>query len=529
MKIRRTLLAFMELTVGVLAGVAAPFQLSDGTTLDVLEMRKTRGVVEWVKLSYNPPQMIPTPWGSVPVRDTLFLYPDRSVRECSMGYKAPLEEDTAQLNTPYGNLRIKGKIGFHTNGTIASLEFKGIHQLPIPIGEAVPALRATFHPNGALKSIAIPSWNLPRLRILGRDAVVSELEFHENGTPKYAKFKDPCPVLVPVGLVWANRIWLYDNGRIEAVVLAEPKPLSGLPVEDVPIRSLGWHPQGELGYVELSKVTSLETPMGRRMVKGALYWHPNGQIKELTFSEDFPELTLPALGKVRVSGATYRKDGSCESLSFPEPTPIRSPAGTVETKYMELYPEGGLKSAPLSDAGKTFPLSTPLGTLMAGWHVTFYENGALESLSFKPLTAHEIYITLGTKKVKVWITDTIKFYSDGALKSVKLSTATELPTPLGLLPLDGDLSFYPTGDLQEVNLGWHPRLGMPARVLLPEVGEAQLGNISFYPGGRVKEAEVIEEGQFGGLFIDEYEVIQFSEEGKLLTKLPPRAKRGDHQ
>ncbi len=529
MKVRNALFAAIQLTILVLQGAAAPFQLSDGTTLNVLEIRKTRGVVEWVKVPNNPPQMIPTPWGRVPARDTLFLYPNGRIKKVSMGYRAPLEEDTALLSTPYGPLQVKGEIVFHENGAVASLSFKGIHQLPIPIGGASPAVQATFYPNGGLKSISIPSWSLPRLRILGKETVVSELEFHENGTLKYTRFRDSTSLATPGGVVSATRIWLYDNGRIEAVVLAEPKPLSGLPVAEVPIRSLGWHPQGELRYVELSGPARFHTPLGIHTIKGPVYWHPNGQIKELTFSEEFPEITFPALGKVRVSWVAYRDDGSYERLSLSEPTRIRTPAGIVETKQVELYPTGGLKSADLSDADKEFPLSTPLGTLKAGWHVTFHENGALKSLSFRPLTAHEILIPFGTGKIPAWLTDTIAFYPDGALQSVILSTAQELPTPLGKLPLDGELFFYPTGDIREATIGWHPRLGEPGKVLLPDVGEVLVGNITFYPGGRVKEAEVIEEGQVGGIYLSEYERLQFSEEGRLLAKKPPRAADGAHR
>jgi hypothetical protein len=331
-----------------------------------------------------------------------------------------------------------------------------------------------------------------------------------------------------------DRIWFHEDQQVRSTVLTEPGSIEVLPGSGflksgqnsaeafpsgntkvkLPARSAGWYPGGEVEYVELSAPSLFDTPLGLRMVQGTLSWHPNGKSREIDFAPPYPEITLAAIGTVQVVHVSYSREGVVASLTFPKLTRIPTPAGEVETKYVEFHPTGRLKKADLTDAEKEFPLRTPSGTLKAGWEVTFYQDGQIESVSFLPKTAHEVSTPLG----KVWAKDTVKFYPDGTLAGVVLSTATRISTPLGVLPLDMELEFYPTGAIRVAQIGWHPSLGAPRKTLLPGIGEAFLGKLQFYPNGKVRVAEIRESGVFGGIPVEEYDMLYFSEEGTWLRK-----------
>ena len=505
---------------------AEPFTLADGTVIEALKVQRDRGIVKSIEVSYTSPISISTPWGTVPAVGPIFLYPSGRIQKVTLGNVAAFQERTAVLGTPFGSLTVKDEITFHENGSIASLSFKGIHQIPTPLG-IVPALRATFYPSGSIMDLGIPSWNPPALRFQSQVVTVTELEFHENGTVKYAQFKGSPTISTPGGNMQVERVWFYDNGNIKGVVPTQTVLLAGPSARvnsnlKIPARSIDWYSPGELRYIELANPVLYPTPYGNRMVSGTLYWYPDGKEKELNFALDPPEITLAALGlhKVKVSYLTFYSDGSIETCSFPELTPIQTPAGKVETRYLTFYPKGALKYVNLSDAGeagKEFPLKTPLGVLKAGWMVSFYDNGNLEHLSFLPKTAHEVNTPVG----KAWVEDMVSFYPGGALKKVQLSTATELPTPLGVLPLDWELEFYPEGTVKKAQIGWDPRLGEPKKVKLPGLQEAFIARFGFYPSGTLRFAELLEEGVFGGIQCRKYDVLLFDEAGKLAGKESP--------
>ena len=498
---------------------AEPFILPGGEVIEVLEVNRVRGIVQWVKPSYTKPPRIPTPWGEVLARGLIYFYPSGAIKSVGLGYG---DQAVAELSTPYGKFVVRDEIRFHENGQIARLVLTKLSPIATPSG-TVQTQHLTFHPGGELASVSIPSWRPASIKLKGSSHQVKDtLSFHKNGTVSEVSFTSPNEgeIEIPQGKARVTKASFYDTGYVKSVSFASDIGV----VLGYRSRSAGWYTDGALAWLELAEPVSMETPLGTRRVRGTVEWHPHGKFKELSFEGELPRMDFPGVGRLMIKGVTFYAHGAIDEVILDKIEQIRTPAGTVESDSISFHPNGTLKAAHLTKQDKEFSLRTPIGVLKAGAFVSFHENGALHVLSFTPQTAHPVNTPLGT----VLATNSVVFYPSGALAQVELSTHTPLRTPVGILPLGPIMNFYETGQLKDCGIWPDPRKEWDDSMRIKtSVGSFFAWRLEFDPNGAVRELTIAAphpsmEPVLEGKRMGDYHRLQFAEDGKFLGSLPPR-------
>jgi antitoxin component YwqK of YwqJK toxin-antitoxin module len=512
-------LSLLLVWIGLRGFLAAePFTLPGGEVIEVLEVRRVRGIVQWAKASYTKPARIPTPWGEVSVRDTIYFYPSGAVKSVRLGYG---DAAVAELTTPYGKVTVKDEIGFHENGQIARLVLTKLYTVVTPVA-TVQTQHLTFHPTGELSSVSIPSWRPGLVKIKGSSFQVKDgLEFYTDGTVAELTFlsSNGEEIGIPQGKARVRSASFHENGSVKSVSFASDDTI----VLGYRARSAGFYPDGSIQWLELTESVLMETPLGTRRVKGTVEWHPNGKFKDLTFEGELPVQDFPGVGRFKIKWVTFYAHGPIEEVILDKIEPIRTPAGTVESDSIAFHPNGVLKYAQLTKQDKEFSLRTPVGVLKAGWFVRFHDNGALFVLSFTPMTAHPVKTPLGT----VLATNSVVFYPSGALAQVELSTSTPLPTPVGVLPLDLTVDFYETGQLKRCEIRPDPRKAWDDTIRIKtSVGSFFAWSLEFHPNGALRELTIAAphptlEPIIEGKRMGDFHRLQFAENEKYLGSLPP--------
>lgn len=503
---------------GLLA--AEPFTFPGGEVIEVLEVRKIRGIVEWVRPLYKKPPRIPTPWGEVSVRDIdiIYFYPSGAIKSVKLGYG---DQAVAELSTPYGKFLVRDEIKFHENGQVVSLVLTKLATVATPAG-AVQTQHLTFHPGGELASVSIPSWRPASIKLKGSSYQVRDaLSFHKNGTVSEVSFASPngVEIEIPQGKARVRSAKFYENGSVQSASFAS----NDTRVMGYRARSASFYPDGSIEWLELTEPVSMDTPLGTRRVRGTVEWHPNGKFKGLSFEGELPLMDFPGVGRFMIKGVTFYPSGAVDQVELEKIEQIRTPAGTVESDSISFHPNGTLKYAHLTKQDKEFSLRTPVGVLKAGWFVSFHENGALNVLSFTPQTAHSVHTPLGT----VLATNSVVFYPSGALAQVELSTHTPLRTPVGILPLGPIVNFYETGQLKDCGIWPDPRKEWDDSIRIKtSVGSFFAWRLEFHPNGAVRELTIAAphpslEPIIEGKRIGDFYRLQFAEDGKFRGILPP--------
>jgi antitoxin component YwqK of YwqJK toxin-antitoxin module len=504
----RRILMIPGLAFFCLVGLRAePFTLASGQLIEAREVRRVRGVVEWV----NPVGRvtISTPWGRVSAVGTIYLYPSGAVKQISLGWG---ESDVVELTTPYGNFFIRDDLTFHPNGQIASVKLKNLTPVSTPVG-TVSTLSLSFHPGGELQSVFIPSWRPALVTLNGSRLQVRDgLTFHPDGKVAEAIFLQPDQAFLetPAGQAAVSRVKFHENGRFHSVNFSSEETR----ILGHRCRSASWYPNGQLASLELVETVAMETPFGNRRVSGLVEWHENGRPKFFRFEESLPAHNLSQLGRLTLRNATFDDKGALIEAGLEKIQPITTALGRVETDYIHFFPNGNLRSLSLGKNGKEFAIQTPVGVLSAGWFLSFYEDGQLRELSFKPLTVHSVRTPLGTLPC----TDSVQFYPSGALSIIHLSTARRLSTPLGMLTMDNEVEFYESGAIKRCRLR-----GELQEKLTTPLGELSGWEVSFYPKGSIEELTLAQPFVWKENPTGEWWRLRFSETGNLVDILPPKA------
>ena len=518
--IRKKLFCLFLVLIGSSGFLSAdPFTLPGGQVIDVQEVNTVRGIVQWVKPSYTKPTRIPTPWGEVSVRGTIYFYPSGAIKSVGLGYG---DAAVAELTTPYGQFTVKDEIGFHENGQIARLVLTKLYTVVTPVG-TVQTQHLTFHPGGELASVSIPSWRPALVKLKGSSYQVKDsLHFYKDGTVAELTFlsSNGEEIGIPQGKARVRSARFHENGSIKSVSFVS----NDTKVLGYRATSASWYPEGSIEWLELTEPVSMETPLGTRRVRGTVEWHHNGKFKQLSFEGELPRMDFPGVGRFTIKGVTFYPSGAVDQVGLEKIEQIRTPAGTVESDSISFHPNGTLKAAHLTKQDKEFSLRTPMGVLKAGWFVSFHENGALHVLSFTPQTAHPVNTPLGT----VLATNSVVFYPSGALAQVELSTHTPLRTPVGILPLGPIVNFYETGQLKDCGIWPDPRKERDDSMRIKtSVGSFFAWRLEFHPNEAVRELTIAaphpsREPIIEGKRIGEWYRLQFAEDGRFLGSLPPR-------
>jgi len=364
---------------------AEPFTLPGGEVIEVLEVRRVRGIVQWAKASYTKPARIPTPWGEVSVRDTIYFYPSGAVKSVRLGYG---DAAVAELTTSYGKFTVKDEIGFHENGFVKSASFASDDTIVL----GYRARSAGFYPDGSIRWLELTE-SVSMETPLGTRRVKGTVEWHPNGKFKGLTFEGELPVqdFPGVGRFKISGVTFYEDGSIDKVVLNKIESIR-TPAGTVESDSIAFHPNGVLKYAQLTKQDkefSLRTPVGVLKAGWFVSFHENSALNVLSFT--------PMTAH-----------------------PVKTPLGTVlATNSVVFYPSGALAQVELSTST---PLPTPVGVLPLDLTVDFYETGQLKRCEIRPDPRKEWDDTIRIKtSVGSFFAWSLEFHSNGALRELTVA------------------------------------------------------------------------------------------------------------
>ncbi len=323
------------------------------------------------------------------------------------------------LSTPLGEYSFQGEVTLRTNGMVLSGNLTHTQEVMTPAG-IFPAIYMEF--------------------------------FYDEGCIQTLRSRVPFKMDTPLGKYPVDSISFFQGGETSEVFLGQPQdiptPLGRMKVW----KSLSFHENGQLHFLETVTNISLSTPAGDFTVN-ALAFNEDGDLSWCR-ATDFQFPDIPLLQKFPADTLSFtRAGGGSIFIRPPVPSPLTIPAGTFMVNQASLisdiiYLSTGIDQFWDSPQGR-FPISK----------ISVYTNGYLAGVNFIPQygSPEEVIAWPHWKTPSgVLVVSTLYFHPSGQL-SYFLSAEQSKPraplvtTPLGRLPVRA-VWYYPNGRIQAVQL-----------------------------------------------------------------------------